>query len=30
LLCVSHDPTAENHFDRVEDLADLARLAESI
>ncbi|MEO1279691.1 MAG: ATP-binding cassette domain-containing protein, partial [Planctomycetota bacterium] len=32
LLCVSHDPTASSHFDRVEDLADLAGLtpAESV
>lgn len=27
LLCVSHDPSAESHFDRVEDLASLAESA---
>lgn len=27
LLCVSHDPTAESHFGRVEDLASLAGVA---
>lgn len=27
LLCVSHDPSAESHFDRVEDLASLAEPA---
>lgn len=30
LLCVSHDPAASGHFDRVEDLASLAREAERV
>ncbi len=29
LLCVSHDPAASSHFDRVEDLADLAALPQA-